>query len=35
MAEKFFADEQALLQSGKPLIDCEELAFDKLSAPIA
>ena len=31
MAEKFFADEQALLQSGKPLIDCEELVFDKLS----
>ena len=31
MAEKFFADEQALLQSGEPLIDCEELVFDKLS----
>jgi len=31
MAEKFFADEQALLQSGIPLIDCEELVFDKLS----
>src|SRR5262245_9546388 len=31
MAEKFFADEQALLKSGKPLIDHEELAFDKLS----
>jgi two-component system NtrC family sensor kinase len=29
MAEKFFADEQALIQSGKPLIDCEEVAFDK------
>jgi two-component system NtrC family sensor kinase len=29
MAEKFFADEQALLQSGKPLIDHEEIAFDK------
>ena len=31
MAEKFFADEQALLKSGKALIDHEELAFDKLS----
>src|SRR4051794_26082430 len=31
MAEKFFNDEQALLASGKPLIDCEEIAFDKVS----
>jgi two-component system, NtrC family, sensor kinase len=31
MAEKFYNDEQALLKSGKPLIDIEELAFDKLS----
>src|SRR5688572_18175917 len=31
MAEKFYSDEQALLKSGKPLIDIEELAFDKLS----
>ncbi|HEU4591042.1 MAG TPA: ATP-binding protein [Steroidobacteraceae bacterium] len=31
MAAKFFADEQALLASGQPLIDIEELAFDKLS----
>ncbi len=31
MAQKFFADEQALLASGKPLVDHEELAFDKLS----
>ena len=31
MAEKFYADEQALLKSGIPLIDHEELAFDKLS----
>jgi two-component system, NtrC family, sensor kinase len=31
MAEKFFNDEQALLASGKPLIDCEEIAFDKIS----
>src|SRR5689334_22763291 len=31
MAEKFFHDEQTLLKSGKPLIDHEELAFDKLS----
>jgi PAS domain S-box-containing protein len=30
MAEKFFADEQALIQSGKPLIDHEEIAFDKM-----
>ena len=29
MAEKFFADEQALIKSGKPLIDHEEIAFDK------
>jgi len=29
MAEKFFNDEQALIQSGKPLIDCEEIAYDK------
>ena len=28
-AEKFFADEQALIQSGVPLIDREEIAFDK------
>ena len=31
MAEKFFNDEQALLASGKPLIDCEEIVFDKIS----
>jgi two-component system, NtrC family, sensor kinase len=31
MAEKFFADEQALLKSGKPLIDHEEIAYDKTS----
>ena len=31
MAEKFYSDEQALLKSGQPLIDIEELAFDKLS----
>jgi two-component system, NtrC family, sensor kinase len=31
MATKFYSDEQALLKSGKPLIDIEELAFDKLS----
>jgi PAS domain S-box-containing protein len=30
MAERFFADEQALIQSGKPLIDHEEIAFDKM-----
>ncbi len=30
MAEKFFADEQALIKSGKPLIDHEEIAFDKM-----
>jgi PAS domain S-box-containing protein len=29
MAEKFFADEQALLKSGKALIDHEEIAYDK------
>jgi PAS domain S-box-containing protein len=28
-AERFFADEQALIKSGVPLIDREELAFDK------
>ncbi|HET7811851.1 MAG TPA: ATP-binding protein [Steroidobacteraceae bacterium] len=31
MAEKFFADEQALLASGQPMIDREEIAFDKIS----
>lgn len=31
MAEKFFADEQALLKSGKPLLNIEELAYDKTS----
>ena len=31
MAEKFFADEQALLKSGKPLLDCEELGLDTVS----
>jgi two-component system, NtrC family, sensor kinase len=31
MAEKFYNDEQALLKSGTPLVDHEELAFDKLS----
>jgi two-component system, NtrC family, sensor kinase len=31
MATKFYNDEQALLKSGQPLIDIEELAFDKLS----
>jgi PAS domain S-box-containing protein len=30
MAERFFADEQALIKSGKPLIDHEELAYDKI-----
>jgi PAS domain S-box-containing protein len=29
MAEKFFADEQALIQSGEPLINREEIAYDK------
>ena len=29
MAEKFFADEQALIKSGEPLINREEVAFDK------
>jgi len=29
MAEKFFADEQALIQSGEPLYDIEEQAYDK------
>ena len=31
MAEKFFADEQALLKSGKPLLDCEEHGLDTVS----
>jgi len=30
MAEKFFAEEQALIASGQPLIDLEEIAFDKV-----
>jgi two-component system, NtrC family, sensor kinase len=29
MAEKFFSDEQALIQSGKALVDLEEIAYDK------
>ena len=29
MAEKFFSDEQALIQSGEPMINREELAYDK------
>lgn len=29
MAEKFFADEQALIKSGDPLINMEEVAFDR------
>jgi PAS domain S-box-containing protein len=29
MAQKFYDDEQALIQSGKPLINREELAYDK------
>jgi PAS domain S-box-containing protein len=29
MAQKFYDDEQRLIHSGKPLIDCEEIAFDK------
>lgn len=28
MAQKFYDDEQALIQSGQPLIDCEEVAHD-------
>jgi PAS domain S-box-containing protein len=31
MAEKFFADEQALLKSGKPLLDCEEAGLDTVT----
>src|SRR4029077_8092853 len=31
MAEKFFSDEQALIQSGTPLVDCEEVAHDSIS----
>ena len=29
MAQKFFDDEQALIQSGEPLVNREEIAFDK------
>jgi PAS domain S-box-containing protein len=29
MAEKFYADEQALIRSGEPLLDLEEVAYDK------
>jgi PAS domain S-box-containing protein len=29
MAEKFFNDEQALIQSGEPMLNREEVAFDK------
>jgi two-component system NtrC family sensor kinase len=31
MAEKFFSDEQALIKSGKPLINCEEIAHDSVT----
>jgi PAS domain S-box-containing protein len=31
MAEKFFADEQAMMKSGRPLVDHEEIAFDKIA----
>src|SRR5688572_15181378 len=31
MAEKFFNDEQALIQSGESLIDCEEFAHDSVT----
>ena len=31
MAEKFFSDEQALLKSGRPLLDCEEAGLDTVS----
>ena len=31
MAEKFFNDEQALIQSGESLIDCEEVAHDSVT----
>jgi PAS domain S-box-containing protein len=30
-AERFFADEQALIQSGVPLLNREEIAFDKIT----
>jgi two-component system, NtrC family, sensor kinase len=30
MAAQFYADEQALIKSGKPLVDHEEIAFDKV-----
>ena len=30
MAQKFFDDEQALIKSGKPLIDHEEIVYDKI-----
>ena len=36
MAEKFFSDEQALLKSGKPLIDIEEAGVRQtVAAPTA
>jgi len=31
MADKFFNDEQALIRSGQPLLDCEEVAHDNVS----
>ncbi len=34
MAEGFFADEQAVIQSGKPLIDREELVLDRSSGSV-
>jgi PAS domain S-box-containing protein len=34
LAEKFFADEQALLKSGKPLLDCEEAGLDNVTGMV-
>jgi PAS domain S-box-containing protein len=34
LAEKFFADEQALLKSGQPLLDCEEAGLDNVTGMV-
>jgi diguanylate cyclase (GGDEF)-like protein/PAS domain S-box-containing protein len=34
MAERFFADEQLILRTGRPLIDREELALDRISGSV-
>jgi PAS domain S-box-containing protein len=34
MAAGFFADEQLIVRTGRPLIDCEELALDRFTGTV-